>query len=124
MQTLSFSKILFLCFVFVAQASAWPISWTIPFLGLGTRPPPAEIRTTDISPQCSANNGSYLCCAATFDGGIVAPLVGNTTLVDYQLPANTLNGFGCSKKCDQTSVRVCCQVTILLPAWGLWCQPA
>jgi hypothetical protein len=70
-------------------------AWTIGIGGLGTPPPPAVLVTTDISPQCTGtNNGTYLCCAATFDGG--NPIVATAAAVaGYQLPANTVNGIVC-----------------------------
>ncbi|EPS40244.1 hypothetical protein H072_5933 [Dactylellina haptotyla CBS 200.50] len=113
-----------LLFVLLGQASAVP-AWTIPILGLGTPPPPEALRTTDISPQCSANNGTYMCCHATFDGG--NPIVKKVTdKVHYILPANTVNGYLCEKSKDTCKglLPVCCQVTTLYPIWGLWCQTA
>ncbi|KAK6538859.1 hypothetical protein TWF694_010419 [Orbilia ellipsospora] len=124
MQSFSFSKILFLCFVLVAQAAILP-PWTLPFLGLGTPPPPPALQTTDISPQCGVNNGTYLCCDATFNGGAAIIKGVTTDRLGYQLPANTLNGYLCAKDvdtCPKAAVPVCCEVMFLFPFWGLWCQ--
>jgi hypothetical protein len=91
------SRLLFYAFFLIALLSslsgAIP-SWTLPD-GLGTDPPPAILLTDDISPQCEAvNKGTYLCCAATFDGGF--PLVADAAkAANYQLPANTVNGIIC-----------------------------
>jgi hypothetical protein len=89
----------------LALFSSLSIAWTIPILGLGTSPPPAALITTDISPQCvDANNGTYLCCAATFNGGF--PLVADAAdLAGYQLPANTVNGIVCKWHRPRRDVR-------------------
>lgn len=88
----------FLCvsflIVFLSSLSGAIPQWTLP-LGLGIPPPPSILLTTDISPQCkNTNNGTYLCCATTVNGGF--PLVAAAAkLADYELPANTVNGIVC-----------------------------
>jgi hypothetical protein len=75
--------------------SASSLAWTNPVPGLGTNPPPSFLLTTDISPKCiDINNGTDLCCSSAVQGG--DPIVaGLSALVDYQLPASTVNGLEC-----------------------------
>src|SRR5438045_2584410 len=70
-------------------------AWTIPIGGVGTSPPPSSLLTTDISPQCSdVNNGTYLCCETSVNGGNAAVQLA-ADAAGYQLPANTVNGVLC-----------------------------
>jgi hypothetical protein len=88
------SRLLFSIFITLlslAQVQAW----SIPIGGLGTSPPPSFLLTTDISPQCAAvNNGTYLCCQETVNGGVEAVQLA-ADLAGYELPAGTVNGVLC-----------------------------
>jgi hypothetical protein len=92
-----YARLFYISFLIALLSSltgAIPKGWTLP-LGLGAAPPPSILLTTDISPQCETiNNGTYLCCATTVNGGF--PLVADAaSLARYQLPANTANGIVC-----------------------------
>lgn len=88
------SRLLFSTFV-ALLALAQVQAWTIPIGGVGTSPPPSFLLTTDISPQCvDVNNGTYLCCETTVNGGNEAVQLA-ADLAGYQLPANTVNGVLC-----------------------------
>ena len=89
-------RLLYVSFLiaFLSTFSDAAPQWTLP-LGLGASPLPPILLTTDISPQCETiNNGTYLCCATTVNGGF--PLVVDAAnLAGYELPANTVNGILC-----------------------------
>jgi hypothetical protein len=82
--------------VFIALLSLAQVqAWTVPIGGVGTSPPPAFLLTTEISPQCTAvNNGTYLCCETSVNGGNAAVQLA-ADIAGYQLPANTVNGVLC-----------------------------
>jgi hypothetical protein len=88
-------ELLFRLGLLAALCPALSCAWTIPIGGVGANPPPACLLTTDISPQCvDVNNGTYLCCSSTVQGG--DPLVvALSDAAGYQLPANTVNGLEC-----------------------------
>jgi hypothetical protein len=82
---------IFIALLSLAQVQAW----TWPIGGVGTSPPPSFLLTTEISPQCVAvNNGTYLCCETSVNGGNAAVQLA-ADIAGYELPANTVNGVLC-----------------------------
>ncbi|KAK6348735.1 hypothetical protein TWF718_006522 [Orbilia javanica] len=119
----TFRYALLFLFVLLTKASALTLPISLP-----STEAPDFLKTNNPSPQCAAiNNGGLFCCTAAVSGGF--PLVQATSaLIGYTLPANTLNGYLCTSSttitCSGTQLPLCCQVVLLMPVWGLWCQSA